>query len=218
MKNALMITILSVALLAMTSQVSFAQGPYDLAEYLLMPPGSWRVVDQTGDGIADGGRKYDLIQGYLVERDYDKVGQGWQVVDGNIWEVDGSGASLVGFWEPGSGVEWLPDPIHLPTAMSVGDTISWTIQLGGEWNIGALAITDEGVTVPTPAGTFTDCLEIWEMELEEDAPGAWIAQIELNYYARNVGVVRRMKGEMLLGDPQTYYEFTEEVVNYHVAP
>ncbi len=218
MKRVFIIAILSVALLAMVSPASFAQGPYNLAEYMLMSPGSWRVIDQTEDGIPDSGYKYDSIQGYLVEREYDKVGPSWVADSGNIWEFNGDQASLVGLWEPGPGVRWLSEPILVPTAMSVGDTLSWTIQVGGKWNIGAMALTDDEVTVPTLAGTFTNCLEVWELNLTEQEGGYWETQVELKYYARYIGEVRRLGGDMQLGDPQTYEEFFEQVVNYHMAP
>ena len=223
----ILLTSLVMVLLAAMPVVAFAQGPYDLAEYFLMPTGSWAEFDESGDSVADFKQEFGSLIGLVLERGYDKVGPVWVAGDIDIWRVDATGLYHIGEWEADiPGLSLNHPSIHIPKSVSVGEVVAYATQedeleppYGREWVIGRMIITDYGITVTTPAGAFTDCLEIQSVEIDQEVEeGVWYLGAWQCYYKRNIGTVRCEGAEVVLGNPGSYEEWTEELVDYYLAP
>ena len=184
----------------------WAQGPYNVSEYLLMPVGSWKVFDHNGDGIGDQ-QVFFMAAGKYIAEVHPTY---WLYAD--IWEIDATGLYFWCDWEPGAPA-WLNPPIFYANSLYIGQRArSFARWIGppAEWYLKELTITDEGLTVDTPAGTFTGCLQIRVIGLSQHiSPGSvsWSWSRKLLYCVKDVGIVKEINE----------YE-TQIITDYFLAP
>lgn len=190
-----------VVLLLAVSTPATAQ-TYDIADYMMLTPGQWKIEQgqdtssgetwQTGSVISTQGQ-------YILEMWYEYENGSWVKEDVGILGLTADSLIFYGDyefegWEQGF---WLLEPpLVIPRTLEVGQAVmnSGVITHGTETIPYAhtLMILEAGVTVTTPAGTFTNCLKIAETDIEGNeveseivilAPGlgevkGWSAEIE----------------------------------------
>lgn len=167
----------------------------DIVDYMAVTPGQWKV-DREEDicsGVSeDGGRFISTYGNYILDAGYDLVSGNWISESINVLQITQNNLMWIGEYEDGISV--YSPPITIPRSLGLDEPVfnSGIITTGSESEIysSIFMITETGVSVTTPAGTFSNCIKVkW----------AWIEGLSgtaTDILAPGVGPVKSFEAEI----------------------
>ena len=207
---------LAVLILAGSFQTALAQGPYALADYLFMPPGGWKLMLE-GDWLTR--HEYAYYGELVLDNQYEWDGGEWWYVYSPVWRITSLVVMYLGDVDEGGA--WPVSPPHrYPASLPVGQLVSGVSQEVGQpvYEIWRTIITQDGLTITTPAGVFSNCLKVrWANMSIDFSSGSYSIGIADMYHAADLGAV---SGTAMIYDSHWGWlgPFNIEIQDYSLVP
>jgi hypothetical protein len=210
----------AVALLVISAGVS-AQPQYDLAQYLMLDPGVWKLETRRAGRLGECAPR-ESLQGSIVTdlqvggrvfrlKDWYSFGTHWKYDDTELYEILPGEVLYHGSADRIGWSEWelLDPPLRIPRALGVHQPVHYTGNVHSEKGVTrtiiTLAIVADGLTRDTAAGRFTGCIKFSLAVLE--GKSSWS---EWSVLARRTGTVHWMGSGLEDDDPNPVYADSEE--------
>jgi hypothetical protein len=180
-----------------SSLSSFAATTVDIVNYMGLKAGKWSIFTKPGSGTLEGFTTVKGANGQILRKYYEKSGNVWTWDSSEIFKITPTTVQLVGSIEGPD--TWNLEPAFVfPRLLNLNKPVRYNGVMRNQRTNATqpimlvLCVTQQGLTVNTTAGTFTNCIKVWSFQytpgqlregVELWAPGrervkSWVSKIK----------------------------------------